>query len=129
MLTKVVPLLQGTVGADKSITMRIYKVFPGTYDLIPIQPSDVRSITEVGTDLRDGSTVLFTNDLTPVSSFILTALSTGSLWLHDTIGFNFVRQVPGSFMTNQPGVRLTYDLILNDSTVVSQSFDVALSSP
>jgi hypothetical protein len=106
----------GPSGSDRLVLGRLW-VINSSYNLIPAAPSDVSSITRYLVDLSDGETVTDTSTLT-VSDVILDALSVGTVWTLDDIGFNFVDQVPGDLLEDANGYEVQYVIVLADDTVV-----------
>ena len=118
---------RGIKGGDWLILGRLMGVQASTYNLVALQQSNVTSITRYLVDLNDGETVLATTVLV-VSTHILNALSTGTVWEIDTVGFNFIDQIPGDLLENLPGVEVQYVIVLSDTaeTIIKQHVDINL---
>ena len=94
---------------------RLYKL-DSSQNLVPAVAADFQSITWSATSLHDGTPIgSYTNvNLTPLSVYVLAALSTGSVWALDQTGFNFLLVLPPGTFPGEPGTRITVTFVMAD---------------
>jgi hypothetical protein len=116
----------GIQGGDWLTLGRLMREDATTHDMVACIPADVSSITRWLIDLTDGTTVVSGPTALNVTTTILAALSTGTVWTRDTVGFNFRDQIAGALLTSLPGVEVRYSITLSDGTVVKVHIDLNL---
>ncbi len=114
-------------GGDLLVLGRLYKV-DGSHNLVPVGVADVTSISRTIVSLADGTTVLSGPTSLVVATTILSALSTGTIWTQDILGFNVVDQIPGALLVQQPGVEVRYAFTLTGGTVVPLAVQIDLKA-
>lgn len=98
------------------VLARLYKK-DASHNLVVVAQSDFTTIARAVYLLSDGSQVLASSNLT-ISSVVLDALSTGTIWTIDSTGFNFIDLVPNTAVpTGDAEVSVEYTFTMTDSTV------------
>lgn len=108
---------------DAYAMARVYKKSAG-HNMVVVAVADFTSITRTVYDTTDDSTVIGPTTLV-TADVILAALSTGDIWDVDSVGFNFIDQVPN---TAFPNGNRTYRLLYTFTTTTSLVFHLPFNA-